>query len=210
MTGHAPPPMFVADHPALDFLNTVGAPFDEDIEWLGSGEALLEWLEAAGLLPHKQAVSCRKNFSKKELDKAAAEAISLREWFRQFLMEQAEYERWNFEENDMKRINEILQSGQYQFQLETKKTILNAQDSPLGLRGDCQIRKAEDLLFPIALKVAEFLSSAHHEDTRKCAGETCTLWFVDVTKNKKRRWCDMKICGNRAKAAAFRARKAKD
>ncbi|MEL6323421.1 MAG: CGNR zinc finger domain-containing protein, partial [Pseudomonadota bacterium] len=40
-------------------------------------------------------------------------------------------------------------------------------------------------------------------------GPTCTLYFHDVSKNHKRRWCSMDICGNRAKAAAHRkARKA--
>jgi predicted RNA-binding Zn ribbon-like protein len=33
-----------------------------------------------------------------------------------------------------------------------------------------------------------------------CASEDCAWLFLDKTKNKRRRWCDMKICGNRVKA----------
>lgn len=37
-----------------------------------------------------------------------------------------------------------------------------------------------------------------------CAAADCGWWFVDDTKNHSRRWCDMKICGNRAKVRRFR------
>jgi predicted RNA-binding Zn ribbon-like protein len=32
--------------------------------------------------------------------------------------------------------------------------------------------------------------------------ETCVLWFLDTSKNGRRRWCSMARCGNRAKVAA--------
>ena len=34
---------------------------------------------------------------------------------------------------------------------------------------------------------------------RACAAGDCAWWFVDDTKNRSRRWCDMTICGNREK-----------
>ena len=45
-----PPPMFLADSPALDFLNSVAVPTDTQVEWLGSGEDLLNWLREAGMV----------------------------------------------------------------------------------------------------------------------------------------------------------------
>lgn len=42
--------------------------------------------------------------------------------------------------------------------------------------------------------------------TRACAADDCGWWFVDDTKNRSRRWCDMKICGNRDKVRRFRSR----
>ncbi len=36
---------------------------------------------------------------------------------------------------------------------------------------------------------------------RGCAHESCTLWFLDVSKAGRRRWCSMDQCGNRAKAS---------
>lgn len=41
---------------------------------------------------------------------------------------------------------------------------------------------------------------------RPCAAGDCGWWFVDDTKNRSRRWCDMKICGNREKIRRFRKR----
>jgi predicted RNA-binding Zn ribbon-like protein len=47
-----------------------------------------------------------------------------------------------------------------------------------------------------------------HDDRRirRCAGPTCVLLFLDVSKSGRRRWCDMAVCGNRAKVAAHHAR----
>jgi predicted RNA-binding Zn ribbon-like protein len=41
---------------------------------------------------------------------------------------------------------------------------------------------------------------------RRCARPTCVLLFLDVSKSGRRRWCDMAVCGNRAKVAAHHAR----
>jgi predicted RNA-binding Zn ribbon-like protein len=41
---------------------------------------------------------------------------------------------------------------------------------------------------------------------RRCAAGDCVRVFFDGTRNGRRRWCDMASCGNRAKAARFRAR----
>lgn len=41
---------------------------------------------------------------------------------------------------------------------------------------------------------------------RACAAQDCRWWFVDDTRNRSRRWCDMKICGNREKLRRFRAK----
>jgi predicted RNA-binding Zn ribbon-like protein len=42
---------------------------------------------------------------------------------------------------------------------------------------------------------------------RECEGSVCSLLFLDRTKAHGRRWCSMALCGNRAKAAAHRARR---
>jgi predicted RNA-binding Zn ribbon-like protein len=41
---------------------------------------------------------------------------------------------------------------------------------------------------------------------KACRSDTCRWAFVDHARNRSRQWCSMSLCGNRAKARAFRAR----
>lgn len=41
---------------------------------------------------------------------------------------------------------------------------------------------------------------------KRCAEHTCELVFWDLSKNRSRRWCSMRVCGNRVKSRAYAAR----
>ena len=62
------------------------------------------------------------------------------------------------------------------------------------------------LLWPIALSAAELLTSEDRERVKECAADRCNWLFLDRSRNRSRRWCDMKDCGNRAKARRFQSR----
>lgn len=64
------------------------------------------------------------------------------------------------------------------------------------------------LLAPIALAAAELLASVDPRRLRACEAPDCATWFVDTSKGGRRRWCSMAACGNRAKAARHRRRRA--
>lgn len=198
-----PPPILIADHPALDFLNSVGAPHGTEIEWINDGAALLSWMAAAGLLSEAEASGIAENASSKDLDETAARARELREWFRDLIIRQDGLSGWQLAPDEIELISRILSKGTYRFQLQSGDT----ESDRLRLSSGYKITEAEDLLVPIAHQIADLLSKTDCQLTRNCDGPTCTFWFTDITKNKKRRWCDMKICGNRAKTAAFRERK---
>jgi predicted RNA-binding Zn ribbon-like protein len=55
------------------------------------------------------------------------------------------------------------------------------------------------VLWPIVRSAVELLTSDERAVIRECEGEDCTWLFLDQSKNRTRRWCDMDICGNRAK-----------
>ena len=40
-----------------------------------------------------------------------------------------------------------------------------------------------------------------------CESPTCSDVFVDLSRNRSRRYCDSRTCGNRLHVAAYRARK---
>jgi predicted RNA-binding Zn ribbon-like protein len=44
------------------------------------------------------------------------------------------------------------------------------------------------------------------ERLKACRAEDCRWVFLDDAKNHSRAWCSMKVCGNRAKARAYRER----
>lgn len=51
----------------------------------------------------------------------------------------------------------------------------------------------------VALDVLQLLASGALLTLRRCANPDCVLLFLDASG--KRKWCSMKICGNRAKVA---------
>ncbi len=68
------------------------------------------------------------------------------------------------------------------------------------------LRELEGPLWPVVRSATDLLTSSDVATVRECALETCSWLFLDHSKNQKRRWCDMKICGNRSKARRHYAR----
>ena len=63
------------------------------------------------------------------------------------------------------------------------------------------------MLWPIARAAGDLLASNDLARVRACSSPTCQWLFLDTSKNHRRRWCDMKACGNRAKVRKFYAKK---
>jgi predicted RNA-binding Zn ribbon-like protein len=70
--------------------------------------------------------------------------------------------------------------------------------------------RANDLGLPLCAiwaSAAGVLDSDSQARVRRCADESCGKLFIDESRNRSRRWCDMSSCGNRAKIRRFRQRK---
>ena len=63
------------------------------------------------------------------------------------------------------------------------------------------------ILNPVSRSAAELLVSNELHNIKSCADPACGWLFLDVSRNKRRRWCDMQDCGNRAKASRFYRKK---
>jgi predicted RNA-binding Zn ribbon-like protein len=59
-----------------------------------------------------------------------------------------------------------------------------------------------------ALEAARLLTSADRVRVRQCGDAECGWYFLDTSRNRSRRWCSMKVCGNRNKVRRFYARNA--
>ena len=65
----------------------------------------------------------------------------------------------------------------------------------------------ERVLWEIGRAAGRLVVSPRLARVRACAASDCGWWFVDDTKNRSRRWCEMTLCGNREKLRRFRSRK---
>src|SRR5687768_2028962 len=61
--------------------------------------------------------------------------------------------------------------------------------------------------WPVATSAMALLLSQDVARVKECASDNCNWLFLDASKNRSRRWCEMKDCGNRAKARRHYARR---
>jgi len=78
--------------------------------------------------------------------------------------------------------------------------------SGIGWTWDLDPSRLDDLLGPVVWSAAELLTSPEAARLRLCAADDCGWLFIDGSRNRSRRWCDMSDCGNRAKVRRFRRR----
>jgi predicted RNA-binding Zn ribbon-like protein len=65
----------------------------------------------------------------------------------------------------------------------------------------------DQVLWAVAWSAAELVLHGPLDRIRECPGQgNCGWVFLDLSKNASRRWCDMRVCGNRAKARRHYAR----
>jgi predicted RNA-binding Zn ribbon-like protein len=68
-------------------------------------------------------------------------------------------------------------------------------------------RVGEHLAVECGMALAYVVAAGELDRLRTCAAEDCDRVLVDLSRNRCRRFCDSKTCGNRAHVAAYRARR---
>jgi predicted RNA-binding Zn ribbon-like protein len=63
------------------------------------------------------------------------------------------------------------------------------------------------VLWPIVRSASQLLTAPELPRVKQCAGRGCSWLFLDTSKNSSRRWCEMEVCGSRAKSRAYYARR---
>jgi predicted RNA-binding Zn ribbon-like protein len=79
--------------------------------------------------------------------------------------------------------------------------------SGFAWRWDAARAPVEAVLGPITLSAVGLVTGADPTRIKQCAGDHCGWLFLDTTKNNRRRWCEMEVCGNRAKQKRLRHRR---
>src|SRR5580692_515995 len=91
------------------------------------------------------------------------------------------------------------------------RALAHARLTPNGAgfawRWDAARAPVEAVVGPVALSAVEVVTHAQRTRIKQCAGAHCGWLFLDTTKNNRRRWCEMEVCGNRAKQKRLQDRK---
>ncbi|GHJ38845.1 CGNR zinc finger domain-containing protein [Streptomyces sp. TS71-3] len=66
---------------------------------------------------------------------------------------------------------------------------------------------ADHMAADCGMALAFFVVAGEQERLRRCAAPDCRNAFVDLSRNRSRRYCDSRTCGNRLHVAAYRARR---
>jgi predicted RNA-binding Zn ribbon-like protein len=185
----------------LDFINTLdwrGA--ETPVEFLNTYQDLVVWSRHAGICTPGEAR--RLATMAKGRDAAARQvrqrAVELRETM--YRIFSAISQNKNPSKKDLAGFNRQLAASMH------APLLVRAKDGySLDTIGD---KARLDWVFnPIVCSAAELLVSAELQNIKSCADPACGWLFLDTSRNKRRRWCDMQDCGNRAKASRFYKKK---
>jgi predicted RNA-binding Zn ribbon-like protein len=188
----------IAGHIALDFVNTVDWRSDPDrrTDLLASVDDLLAWAKAAKPVGPAEirALTTGTQRNARAAERSLRRARRLREVLARLLMAAGHDARPAA--RDLRLLNAFLAAALRHRRLEVHGTACVWS----WARGESAA--IDSLLWPIALAGAELLAS---DGTliRECGGEGCGWLFLDTSRNRRRRWCSMQGCGNRAKARRF-------
>jgi len=197
-----PPAIFIADAPALDFLNSIATPVDRPYDWIDDGEGFLSWMEQARLAPAEAIADQRARALPGELDSVADQARNLREWFRGFVRERRGARLTSDAFKELAPLNRLLERDEIFGRIAPRAS----ESAPFEFRTLRRWRHPDALLLPLGEAMAQFVCTEDFSHVKACEGPACTLLFADHTRGHARRWCSMALCGNRAKQAAHRER----
>jgi predicted RNA-binding Zn ribbon-like protein len=173
--------VFVCGNPALDFAATLRARRTRRLEMFATPDRLNAWYVESGIV---DAVSpCREA----DVD----EATTVREAVHRLVT--------------ARRLGEEYDG--------TALTVLNnaARRPPavpqLTPAGRWTQATPGEALSTVARLAVELLSGADVPLLKECGNPECTRVYIDRSRGMRRQWCGMDSCGNKIKAAAYRARK---
>jgi predicted RNA-binding Zn ribbon-like protein len=191
----------IADDLALNFANTEsGRGFPSHQNHFREAENVVEWLRHANALPVDEAGWLQTQVAKRA-DLAAdllAQATALRDAIHD--IGAALGHRAKPAEAALASLSAL-----------HARCVAKAELAPgaLSCRWTWSVRASpvEAALGPIALAAVRLFTEGDFDRIRECGGHACGWLFYDRSKNNRRRWCEMEVCGNRAKQKRLAARR---
>ena len=177
-------------NPAPGELETVRAfvntrDIDDDIELLSGPEELVEWLAANALL-------CDRGDARATAADVRR-AIGLREALRAHLFA-------HHGEPLAAGAAETLDRAARRARLTVRFTGPDETDVAPAAAG------VDGALGQLLAIVTRAIGDGTWQRLKACPADTCQWAFYDASRNRSAVWCDMRVCGNRAKVRGFRER----
>ncbi len=190
--------VFIGEHPAVDFANTLVVSNGQLMDLLTSWPDLVDWLSQAEL-----STAPGLNVPASRGAAALKSVLELREAWKDALAQIIDggkvsddfLERLNVHLNGDVFYETLQRNGKKEYRLVRSASRLQGEKLALAI---------------VARQIALFLAGANLSYLHRCANTaSCVLYFYDTTKNHRRQWCSVATCGNRHKVAAFRERRIK-
>lgn len=183
----------------LDLVNTEAVDDGRPVDLLSGLPDLLDWLVRAGITNEAAVRTASRRWAGRSEGAAVfQQAVALRRSLRQMADRLVDGKPPSA--SQMAILNQVLAEGASHRRLVrtgkgVSSTMVPERDS------------AMQLLVSVAESAAWLLEHGDLRLLRRCENPRCVLYFYDVTRNGRRRWCSMAGCGSRAKAAAYYRRK---
>jgi predicted RNA-binding Zn ribbon-like protein len=183
----------------LDLANTWGSRHDPAADRLRSYRDLVAWAAQAGLLAgdEPERLLARSERRQREAEAVLRRAVALRDAVHEVFARLAAGD--DPAVADLETLNLELASALPRLRLRAGGGCCRWEWS--GPEG-----ALDRMLWPVVRSAAQLLTSDQVDRVRECASETCSWLFLDSSRNRRRKWCDMASCGNRAKARRYYAR----
>ncbi len=193
---------FVGENLALDFTNTGGAlRSDSPRDYFGSYADLVSWGKQAGVLSPEDGRKLLQEAERhpEEATRLLSHAQDFKNTLRRIFASIAE-ER-PVSTSDLQAFNREVSAAM------CRARVLPDENGAYSWAWDDLSGSLDSVLWPVARAAADLLTEGNLSRVRQCASDTCGWLFLDTTRNHSRQWCDMRDCGNRAKARRHYHRK---
>ena len=194
MTGETRSFRFVGEHLALDFVNTRTVEREGVVEALPTFASALAWFRAAEILSATAERSLLRHSDPGERADALRRLLAFRALVRDLLDER--HRHGTLAPRHVAAINAVLAGS------SGRREMIDGADG-CELRVRYAFERPIDLLAPLAEAVADLLANEDATRIKRCGSDCCDMYFLDTSRNRSRTWCDMAVCGNRAKAANY-------
>lgn len=187
--------------PCVEFTHTRGwEERDRSDDDLGSYRDLVAWSLDAGILDPRTASRLRADAegAPDDAEEVLVRARTLRTALYEVLTSVAREE--TPPSSALSRLNDALAAAGRHLGLVGEGRDFRLDFSPTARE------RLEFPLLALARSAAELLTSPEVDRLKLCDAHDCGWLFIDASRNRSRRWCEMAECGNRAKVRRYRER----